>query len=74
MQKPPMYDTNGNIAGAQRFVTTSYDFAYDIFVDATGMYIAGATYGVFPGTPSGQTNAGEYDAFVCTVSWRPTAL
>ena len=54
------YELNGTEGWTHQFGTTSYDYAYGISVDVTGVYIAGSTNGIFPD----QTNAGGSDAFV----------
>jgi hypothetical protein len=54
------YDASGNEVWTRQFGTASYDFAYGISVDSTGIYVAGHTYGTFPG----QSSASGIDAFV----------
>jgi uncharacterized protein (UPF0548 family) len=54
------YDVNGNVVWTRQFGTASSDTAYGVAVDATGVYVAGYTYGALPG----QVNAGGADAFV----------
>ena len=54
------YDANGNEAWTRQLGTSSHEYAYSIFGDATGVYVAGGTEGTFPG----QTNAGSSDVFV----------
>jgi pimeloyl-ACP methyl ester carboxylesterase len=55
------YDTAGNEAWARQFGTSSYEIANGVSVDANGnVLVAGYTDGAL----SGQSNAGESDAFV----------
>jgi len=54
------YDASGNVIWTHQFGTQSYDVANGISVDASGVYVAGSTYGTLPG----QSSAGSYDAFV----------
>ncbi|MBI4302039.1 MAG: thrombospondin type 3 repeat-containing protein [Chloroflexi bacterium] len=54
------YDAAGNEMWTRQFGTSDFDSANTIFVDSTGIYVAGNTAGAFPG----QTNAGGVDAFV----------
>ena len=54
------YDPSGTPAWTLQFGTSSSDSINAIAVDASGVYVAGGTGGAFPG----QTNAGDYDAFV----------
>jgi uncharacterized protein (UPF0548 family) len=54
------YDADGNQVWTRQFGTSSSDYALGVSVDATGMYVAGTTYGTF----EGQTSAGYGDAFV----------
>jgi uncharacterized protein (UPF0548 family) len=55
------YDTSGTEQWTRQFGTTSSDYARGVAVDSSGVYVAGYTYGTFPG----QTRVGGYDAFVC---------
>jgi len=55
-----MYDPDGNELWTCQFGTTGLDRAYGVTSDATGVYVAGRTDGVF----SGQTAAGGIDAFL----------
>lgn len=41
--------------------TDAQDFAEDVAIDATEVYVSGHTWGAFPG----QSNAGDLDGFVC---------
>ncbi|MBI2819368.1 MAG: SBBP repeat-containing protein, partial [Acidobacteria bacterium] len=43
------YDTNGNESWTRPFGSTSYDEAWGVAVDATGVYVAGITGGALPG-------------------------
>ncbi len=55
------YDADGNVLWTRQFGTPEGDLTYDtIAVDGTGVYVAGVTYGTFPG----ETNAGDWDAFL----------
>lgn len=56
------YDAGGNELWTQRFGTSIgiTIFAHGIAADATGIYVAGSTFGTLPGEP----NAGGSDAFV----------
>jgi len=54
------YDASGNELWTRQFGTTYEDYAYGISVDASGVYVAGLTWGTLPG----QTSSGGYDAFV----------
>jgi len=54
------YDVEGNEIWTRQFGTPEGDAASKIAVDASGMYVAGST----PGALSGQTSAGNNDAFV----------
>ena len=54
------YDADGNELWTRQFGTSSYDDAYGVSADASGVYVVGQTYGTFPR----QTNLGGYDAFV----------
>jgi hypothetical protein len=54
------YDLNGNEMWTRQFGTASDDQGRGVFVDATGVYVSGATAGTFPG----QVNSGFQDAFL----------
>lgn len=54
------YDASGNEIWTRQFGTSSYDYAWAISVDSSGIYVAGQTFGAFPG----ETWAGWYDVFV----------
>jgi uncharacterized protein (UPF0548 family) len=54
------YDVNGNEVWTRQFGTSTFDEALGISVDASGVYVAGFTYGTLPG----QSSAGIVDAFV----------
>lgn len=56
------YDFDGNEAWTRQFGTEGDDMAVTggLAADDTGVYVSGSTNGAFPG----QTNAGDFDAFV----------
>ncbi|MBI4302836.1 MAG: SBBP repeat-containing protein, partial [Chloroflexi bacterium] len=54
------YDLSGNEIWTRQFGTARGEIAYGVAEDPTGFYVAGETYGTFPG----QASAGEGDAFV----------
>ncbi|MBI4311362.1 MAG: SBBP repeat-containing protein, partial [Chloroflexi bacterium] len=54
------YDASGAERLTRQFGTASVDLASGVAVDSSGVYVAGSTYGTFPG----QTNAVDADAFV----------
>lgn len=55
------YDTSGNELWTKQFGTSGDDSAYDVSVDSSGnVFVCGWT----EGTLTGQTNSGNYDAFV----------
>jgi hypothetical protein len=54
------YDVDGNAVWTRQFGTADMDFAYGICADASGVYLAGVTYGSFPG----QIYEGDRDVFV----------
>jgi len=64
------YDTNGVEVWTRHIGTNSWDFAYGISVDASGVYVAGNTDGAFPGYTKGGGVPGddlsweEFDAFI----------
>lgn len=55
------YDLDGNAVWTHQFGTESYDYAYGVAADSTGIYMAGTTAGAFPGYVN---LAGRIDAFV----------
>jgi hypothetical protein len=54
------YDADGNELWTWQFGTEHFDEAHAVTTDATGVYVAGSTYGIFPG----QRSAGGWDAFI----------
>jgi hypothetical protein len=54
------YDSAGNELWTRQFGTPADDETNGVAVDATGIYVAGYTYGAFPG----QVNSGGADVFV----------
>jgi hypothetical protein len=55
------YDPNdGNVVWTKQFGTSANDDARDIYVDTSGIYIAGSTDGTFPD----QTSSGQSDLFI----------
>ena len=58
------YDTDGVEQWACQFGTDKGDFAKDISIDNSGVYVIGQTYGTFPG----QANIGVMDVFVQSLS------
>lgn len=54
------YDTEGNVLWTSQFGTPAEDNALDISVDVSGVYVAGYTFGSFPG----EADASGSDAFV----------
>ncbi|TLZ70454.1 MAG: hypothetical protein E6K10_07935 [Methanobacteriota archaeon] len=54
------YDVDGNVTWTRQFGTILADSATALTVDASGVYVAGGTFGTFPG----QTSAGGRDVFV----------
>jgi hypothetical protein len=54
------YDANGTEVWTRQFGSASSEEATAVAVDASGVYVAGRTFGTLPG----QTSAGESDAFV----------
>jgi len=55
------YHADGSEGWTRQFGTSEIDGAWGVAADAAGdVYVVGETWGAFPG----QTNAGEYDAFV----------
>lgn len=54
------HDTNGNHMWTRQFGSSGNDFGYSGAVDASGVYVAGSTFGTLPN----QTSAGGEDAFV----------
>ncbi|HUG68126.1 MAG TPA: SBBP repeat-containing protein [Pirellulaceae bacterium] len=53
-------NSSGVVQWARQFGTASYDWANELAVDATGIYVTGLTGGALPG----QTNQGSSDAFL----------
>jgi parallel beta-helix repeat protein len=54
------YNHDGSIAWTQQFGTSQGDEANAISLDASGVYVAGSTFGTF----AGQASSGSYDAFL----------
>jgi len=54
------YDVNGNEVWTNQFGSAGGDNATEIFVDASGVYVSGFTFGALPG----QTLLGAPDAFI----------
>jgi hypothetical protein len=56
------YDTAGDLLWTRQFGSADYNWDYgnDVFVDASGVYVAGNTFGTMPG----QTSVGDDDPFV----------
>ncbi len=55
------YDSNGTEVWTRQFGTPVYGaWPFGISVDVSGVYVAGETYGIFPG----QSSSGNVDAFV----------
>ena len=54
------YDLSGNVLWTRQFGTSAYEETTGLAADATGVYVAGLTFGVLPG----QTSAGYQDAFL----------
>jgi len=54
------YNADGNVVWTRQFGTPAADWANDINVGASGVYVTGPTEGSIPG----QTNAGNYDVIV----------
>jgi len=54
------YDTDRNEVWTRQFGTPALEWAWELSVDPTGVYVAGFTYGILPG----QTGDGGVDAFV----------
>jgi len=57
------YDAQGNFFWSHQFGTPPTDQLSGISADASGVYVAGRTFGVLPG----QTNTGDSDAFVLKI-------
>jgi hypothetical protein len=53
------FDTNGTVLWITQFGTDAYDLGSNVVADGSGVYVLGATAGVFPG----QTNLGGNDVF-----------
>src|SRR5262249_54190957 len=64
------YDADGNVLWTSQFGTASMDSATGIVVDASGVYVSGFT----GGTLTGQTSAGDDDAFLRKYDASGTAL
>ena len=59
------FDSSGNVVWTQQFGTSARDSISAVSVDANGkVYVAGSTSGTF----SGQTSAGDWDAWVAQLS------
>src|SRR3989454_145571 len=54
------YDADGAVLWTHQFGTSSYEYCCGVAVDASGVYVGGATGDAFPG----QTNAGNSDALL----------
>ena len=54
------HDTDGNVTWTRQFGTIQGDAAVAVVVDASGVYVAGRTFGTLPG----QIGAGGWDAFL----------
>jgi uncharacterized protein (UPF0548 family)/fibronectin type 3 domain-containing protein len=54
------YDVNGALMWTRQLGSSQEERVAAVAVDASGVYIAGQTYGTFPG----QTSAGSWDAFL----------
>ena len=56
------YDASGNELWTQQFGTSAIDSVggWSVFADSSGVYVGGFTGGTLPG----QTNAGDWDAFI----------
>ena len=54
------YDASGTEVWTRQFGTSSFELTWAVAANASGVYVAGTTSGVFPG----QTSAGAWDAFV----------
>ena len=61
------YDPSGNEVWTRQFGAPNHDYAGAISVDTTGVYVAGSTWGSFPG----HANAGYADAFVAKITVSP---
>jgi hypothetical protein len=61
------YDAVGTEVWTLQFGTAANDGAQGIFVDASGVYVAGGTSGALPG----QTSSGDSDAFVVKLTIDP---
>ncbi|NIV30687.1 MAG: hypothetical protein GWN58_14665, partial [Anaerolineae bacterium] len=58
------YDANGNVLWTRQLGTTKIDRAFEVSVDASGVYVVGETDGALPG----QTSSGGFQAFVVKLS------
>ena len=54
------YDLAGNEVWTRQFGSATNDFASGVSIDASGVYVAGHTYGTLPG----QTSSGDQDAYI----------
>ena len=54
------YDVSGNEVWTRQFGSPAHDYNFGVFANRSGVYLAGYTAGAL----SGQTNAGNYDAYV----------
>lgn len=63
-------DASGNEIWQVQFGTSEEDYAYQVAMDASGLYVMGATTGTFPG----QTNTGKFDAFLVKFGFDGTEL
>ena len=54
------YDASGHVQWTRLFGTRSYDDAFGVAIDPTGIYVSGTTGGTFKGA----TNAGRNDVYV----------
>jgi hypothetical protein len=54
------YDLTGTLLWTRQFGTSRVDYANNVVVDATQIYVVGATFGHFPG----ETQRGDGDAFL----------
>jgi hypothetical protein len=61
------YDADGNEVWTRQFGSSNSDEALGVSVDASGIYVAGRTFG----TLLGQSSAGEVDAYVVKFSLVP---
>jgi hypothetical protein len=64
------YDAAGNVVWTRQFGTSGSDTAHGVAVDASGVYVAGETSGIFPG----QAGSGGRDAFVAKLNGNTPAM